>query len=182
MAGFREEVPMPQHLLSDVLAVFAEGQDMAVATILPDGAPHAVTVSYASEGLTLYFGCSPASQKARNLERDDRVAITITLPYRDWSQIRGLSICGRARPVRPGLAQTRVAALFAAKFSEIAQYITDVGDDDLALFEVTPEVVGVLDYRKGFGHVEHVRVLQLDPPRMARLDARAADSSVAAGT
>ncbi|HEY0647916.1 pyridoxamine 5'-phosphate oxidase family protein [Phenylobacterium sp.] len=159
---------MPQHLVSDILAILVEGQDMAVATTFPDGAPHAVTVSYVSEGLALYFGCSPGSQKARNLDHDDRLAITVTLPYRDWSQIRGLSLCGRARPVAPGLEQTRVAALFAAKFSEIAQYVSDVGDD-LALFEVTPEVIGVLDYRRGFGHVEHVRVLQLDPPRTERL-------------
>jgi len=160
---------MSQHLVPDILAVLAEGQDMTVATTFADGAPHAVTVSYASEGLALYFGCSPRSQKARNLDRDDRVAITVTLPYHDWSQIRGLSLSGRARPVSPERAQTRVAALFAAKFSEIAQFISDVGDEGLALFEVTPEVVGVLDYRKGFGHVEHVRVTALDPARTARL-------------
>jgi hypothetical protein len=168
---------MAQHLLSDILAVLAEGQDMAVATTFADGSPHVVTVSYVSEGLALYFGCSPASQKARNLARDDRVAVTITLPYRDWSQIRGLSLCGRAGPVQPGLAQARVAALFAAKFSEIAQYVAGVDGDDLALFEVTPEVVSVLDYRKGFGHVEHVRVLELDPPRTARLAPAAAPAT-----
>lgn len=160
---------MAQHLLSDILAVLAEGQDMAVATTFPDGAPHVVTVSYANDGVALYFGCSPASQKARNLGRDDRVALTITLPYRDWSQIRGLSICGRARPVRSGDAQARVASLFAAKFSEIAQYVGDMDAGEMALFEVTPEVVGVLDYGKGFGHVEHVRILERDPPRTARL-------------
>lgn len=159
---------MPQHLARDILAILAEGQDMAVATTLPDGAPHVVTVSYASEGLALYFGCSPASQKARNLARDGRVAVTLTLPYADWSQIRGLSLCGRASLVAPGLEQTRVAALFAAKFSEIAQYVPDSGSE-IALFEVLPEVIGVLDYRRGFGHVEHVRVLQLAPPRTTRL-------------
>lgn len=164
---------MPQRLMPDILAVLAEGKDMAVATTFPDGAPHVVTVSYVSDGLAIYFGCSRASQKARNLGRDARVAITVTLPYRDWSQIRGLSLSGRARPILTDVEQTRVAGLFAAKFSEIAQYITDVGDD-MALFEVEPQVIGVLDYRKGFGHVEHVRVLQLEPPRAARLADRVA--------
>lgn len=160
---------MSQHLVAEILEILAAGQDMVVATTFADGAPHAVTVSYASDGLSIYFGCSPSSQKARNLGRDDRVAISVTLPYRDWSQIRGLSLSGRARPVPSDLAQTRVAALFAAKFSEIAQYVSDVGDDGLALFEVVPEVVGVLDYRKGFGHVEHVRVASLDPVRIVLL-------------
>jgi hypothetical protein len=170
---------MSQHLIPDILAILVEGQDMAVATTLPDGAPHAVTVSYASDGLAIYFGCSPASQKARNLVRDDRVAVTVTLPYRDWSQIRGLSLTGRARPVALGVAQVRVAGLFAAKFNEIAQYVSDAGDG-VALFEVTPEIIGVLDYRKGFGHVEHVRVLGLDPPRTARLGSAAAPAPPAA--
>lgn len=159
---------MSQHLVPDILAILSEGRDMTLATTLPDGGPHAVVVSYASDGLTIYFGCSPASQKARNLARDDRVALTVTLPYRDWGQIRGLSLCGRAHPVAAGEAQDRVALLFAAKFSEIAQYISTAGED-LALFAVTPEVIGVLDYRKGFGHVTHVRVLQADPPRTAFL-------------
>lgn len=160
---------MSQDRLADVLAVLAEGQDMAVATTFPDGAPHVVVVSYASEGLALYFGCWIGSQKAQNLRRDDRVAVTVTLPYGDWSHIRGLSISGRARPIRPGPAQTRVAKLFAEKFSEIAQYLTDADPDQMALFEATPEVIGVLDYRRGFGHVEHVRVLQTAPPRLAPL-------------
>ncbi len=41
------------------------------------------------------------------------------------------------------------------KFSEVAQYIA-TGDADLALFEVSFDAVGLLDYRQGFGHVEHV--------------------------
>lgn len=150
-------------LVPDILEILGEGLDMTVATTLVDGAPHAVVVSYVSQGLALYFGCSPGSQKARNLERDDRVAATVTLPYRDWSQIRGLSICGRARRVTADAEQSRVANLFATKFSEVAQYVSDAGDD-LALFEISPEVIGVLDYRKGFGHVDHVRVVRSDPP------------------
>ena len=81
---------------TEVRAILEAGQDMTVATLMPDGAPHAVVVSYASEGLAIYFGCAPDSQKARNLARDPRVAATVTLPYRDWGEIRGLSIAGRA--------------------------------------------------------------------------------------
>ena len=156
---------MSQPLEADILAVLAEGRDLTLATLEPDGAPHAVVVSYASDGLTIYFGCSPASRKARNLAGDERVALTITLPYRDWGEIRGLSIRGRARAVPPGEAQDRVGLLFAQKFSEIAQYVT--GDADLALFAVTPEAIGVLDYRRGFGHVTQVRVDAVHPPRLA---------------
>ena len=145
---------------SDVLAVLAEGRDMTLATLLEDGAPHASTVSYASDGLAVFFGCSSGSQKAQNLARDGRVALTITLPYRDWGQIRGLSASGRARRVAEGDAADRAGLLFMRKFSEIAQYVDTGIGDDLAMFEITLEAAAVLDYRRGFGHVEYIRLLE----------------------
>jgi hypothetical protein len=69
-----------------------------------DGYPQATTVSYVSDGLTIYFGCGEASQKARNLARNTKVSLTVTLtmrcswlaelheetgcPRRRWSTIR----------------------------------------------------------------------------------------------
>jgi len=168
---------MSHPLDTDILAILAEGRDLTLATVGADGAPHAVVVSYASDGATIYFGCSPASQKARNLAADDRVALTITLPYRDWGEIRGLSISGRARPIPPGEALDQAGLLFAQKFSEIAQYVAGAASEGLSLYAVTPEVIGVLDYRKGFGHVAHVRVRSVRPLRLAPLAEPAAVSS-----
>lgn len=148
---------MPAKLQADIAAILAEGQDMTVASLFPDGAPHASTVSYASDGLKIYFGCSPASQKAQNLTRDGRVAVTVNLPYRDWGEIRGLSLQGRARRLPAGPEADQAGLLFLQKFSEIAQYVSTEGGD-LALFEITPQTVSVLDYRQGFGHVAHARL------------------------
>jgi len=148
---------MHAKLAAEIEAILAEGQDMTVATLLADGAPHATTVSYASDGRTIYFGCSPASQKAENLARDDRVALTITLPYRDWSEIRGLSLLGRARRIAAGPAADAVALLFLGKFPEVAQYVSGP-PGDIAFFEVTASAIGVLDYRQGFGHVTHAEL------------------------
>lgn len=147
---------MTPSLAAEIEAILAEGRDMTVATILADGSPHATTVSYASAGQTIYFGCSPASQKAQNLARDPRVALTITLPYRDWAEIRGVSAQGRARRVPAGSATDAAGLLFAQKFSEIAQYVSGASED-IALFEVTPAAVALLDYRRGFGHVTYNR-------------------------
>lgn len=149
---------MATHPEAEIQDILALGQDMTLASLLPDGAPHASTVSYASEGVRIYFGCSPTSQKAQNLARDDRVAITITLPYRDWGEIRGLTLQGRARRLPPGAEADRAGLLFLQKFSEIAQYVSTGGGDELALFEVTPTNVAVLDYRQGFGHVTRTRL------------------------
>ncbi|MFL6044633.1 MAG: PPOX class F420-dependent oxidoreductase [Propionibacteriaceae bacterium] len=48
-----------------------------IATLMPDGAPHSVPVWIALEGDNLAILTGPGSRKARNLERDPRVAISI---------------------------------------------------------------------------------------------------------
>lgn len=140
---------------AEILAVLAEGVDLTLATLMPDGAPHATTVSYASEGIAIYFGCAPTSQKARSLARDDRVAVTITLPYKDWSEIRGLSARGRAQRIAPGADMMRAAGAFLRKFSEVANYVRS--SDEIALFKLDLTHVAILDYRQGFGHVDYVQ-------------------------
>lgn len=145
---------MNDKLTAEVLELLEQGRDMTLASLLPDGAPHAVVVSYASSGLSIYFGCAPSSLKAENIARDPRVAITITAPYDDWSQIRGLAILGRAARLESDAAQA-AAESFMKKFDEIAQYIP--GDVELALFQVTFERVSLLDYGRGFGHVQYGR-------------------------
>ena len=49
-----------------------------IATLLPDGGPHSVPVMIDVEGDDLVFFTSPESRKGRNLDADDRVAVSIT--------------------------------------------------------------------------------------------------------
>jgi pyridoxine/pyridoxamine 5'-phosphate oxidase len=146
---------MVQKRNPEIAAILLEAKDMTVATVRPDGAPQATTVSYASDGEAIFFGCAEGSQKAQNLAHDHRVAITINLPYEDWAQIRGLSLSGRARRLSDREEIDRAGLLFMAKYPEIAQYVSAPGEE-LALFRVDPEIVSILDYRKGFGHTERV--------------------------
>jgi nitroimidazol reductase NimA-like FMN-containing flavoprotein (pyridoxamine 5'-phosphate oxidase superfamily) len=52
-------------LREEILSVLKDASDMTIATIRPDGYPHATTVSYVSDGLTIYFGCAAESRKRR---------------------------------------------------------------------------------------------------------------------
>jgi nitroimidazol reductase NimA-like FMN-containing flavoprotein (pyridoxamine 5'-phosphate oxidase superfamily) len=145
---------MSEKLTAEVLELIELCSDMTLASLMPDGGPHAVVVSYASSGLSIYFGCDPSSQKAGNIARDPRVAITITAPYSDWSQIRGLAISGRASRL-DGEAAEGAAECFMKKFDEMAQYVTTGAE--IALFQIVVERVSLLDYRRGFGHVAYGR-------------------------
>jgi PPOX class probable F420-dependent enzyme len=69
-----------------------EGRNFGhVATALPDGSPHSVPVWIGVEGDHVVFFTQSGSRKARNLERDPRVAISLVdleNPYRS-AQLRG---------------------------------------------------------------------------------------------
>jgi PPOX class probable F420-dependent enzyme len=48
-----------------------------LATILPDGSPHSTPVYAGTRGEQIVFFTGPGMQKARNLRRDPRVALSI---------------------------------------------------------------------------------------------------------
>lgn len=152
---------MDHALRHEILSILQAGADLTLATLRDDGGPQATTVSYASDGLAIYFGCSAGSQKAHNLARDPRVALTIDLPYRDWNEIRGLSMSGSAVRLTDPDQVLEVGRLFVAKFPQLGEGFA-LGGDEMALFSITPLVISVLDYRKGFGHVDHVEAAELE--------------------
>jgi len=75
-----------------VIAELLDGRNFVhVATTLPDGGPHSVPVWVLREGDRLAFFTQTGSRKARNLERDPRVAISVVdsaNPYRS-AHLRG---------------------------------------------------------------------------------------------
>lgn len=65
-------------LPDDVRPLF-EGPNYAhLATLMPDGSPHGVPVWVGVEGERVAFLTSPGSRKARNIERDPRVCVSVT--------------------------------------------------------------------------------------------------------
>jgi len=68
-----------------------------LATLMPDGSPLSVAVWVGVEDGRVVFFTQPASQKARNVARDARVAISITdhdRPYRT-ARVRGSVVATR---------------------------------------------------------------------------------------
>ncbi|HWV86166.1 MAG TPA: TIGR03618 family F420-dependent PPOX class oxidoreductase [Capillimicrobium sp.] len=76
-----------------VRELFGEGRNFqTLATLMPDGSPHAVSVWSAVDGEhILFFTANERSQKARNVRRDPRVALSVVdleNPYRT-ARVRG---------------------------------------------------------------------------------------------
>jgi general stress protein 26 len=148
---------MDPALEQKIVSILNEANDLTIATVREDGYPQATTVSYVNEGLTIYFGCAAQSQKAKNIGHSAKVSLTVNLPYASWDEIRGLSIGGKAAPVTDPKEMDRVGRLMLRKFPQIARYApTDM--EQLAVFRICPEIISVLDYRKGLGHTDLVKV------------------------
>lgn len=74
--------------LDDDLVALLDGTPIAhVATLLPDGAPHSVPMWIGTHGHHVAIMTGPDSQKARNLRRDPRVAISLTPPDDPFSPV-----------------------------------------------------------------------------------------------
>jgi nitroimidazol reductase NimA-like FMN-containing flavoprotein (pyridoxamine 5'-phosphate oxidase superfamily) len=158
---------MDEAIRLQILTLLQQHRVMTIATLRPDGWPQATTVGYVNRGLTLWFLCGPDSQKAANLALDDRVSITIDHDTPDIMAITGLSMAARARRVGDRAEAQRVLDLMATKYPDAPPAGTPLPmprPDEVAVFRVTPELISVLDYTKGFGHTELVRCEYAEPP------------------
>src|SRR5271166_227752 len=155
--GCSEALCMDSALEQEIVSILNEANDLTIATIRKDGYPQATTVSYVNDGLTIYFGYAAQSQKAENIGHSAKVSLTVNLPYASWDEIRGLSVGGKAARVTDPKEMDRVGRLMLRKFPQIARYaLADM--EQLAVFRIISEIISVIDYRKGFGHTDLVKV------------------------
>jgi general stress protein 26 len=137
-----------------VIRVIEGAHDLTLATVRPDGYPQATTVSFAHDGLNLYVGIGKRSQKADNIRHNNKVSLTINLPYTDWREIKGLSMSAHAEILEHGADADAAKACLLKRFPQIADWAETGLANDVTFLKITPQVVSILDYSKGFGHTE----------------------------
>jgi nitroimidazol reductase NimA-like FMN-containing flavoprotein (pyridoxamine 5'-phosphate oxidase superfamily) len=148
---------MHDEIKNKILTLLDQHRIMTIATLRPDGWPQATTVGYVNAGLTLYFLCGLDSQKAANLARDDRVSLTIDHDTPDLMAITGLSMAARAQVVVDRDEAAKVLQMLPQKYPEQTSLpVAMPTPDDVRIFRLTPIVISVLDYSKGFGHTDLV--------------------------
>jgi hypothetical protein len=138
-----------------ILQILDQHRLMTVATNRPDGWPQATTVGFVNDGLRLYCLCSPQSQKAKNLKRDRRTSLTIDHDTANPMEIIGLSMAAVADPVSDPTEIGKAMGLLGAKFPEYAA-LSLPKEAEILIFRLSPHVISVLDYSKGFGHADLV--------------------------
>ena len=92
-----------------------EGRNFAhVATLLPDGSPHSVPVWVGIEDDRVVFFTQEGSRKARNVERDPRVAISVVDHERPYLSAH---LRGRVVGKREGEAALEVMDRLARRYT-----------------------------------------------------------------
>jgi nitroimidazol reductase NimA-like FMN-containing flavoprotein (pyridoxamine 5'-phosphate oxidase superfamily) len=148
---------MDDAIRQKVQSLLDRHRTMRIATLRPDGWPQVTTVGHANKGFTIYFLCGPDSQKAANIARDDRVSLAIDDDPAQVMEITGLSMAARARAViDPAEAEKAIGLLMSRYPEQKAIGLPMPKPSEVRLFRLTPTVISVLDYAKGFGHTDLV--------------------------
>ncbi len=139
--------------LLQLRAFLADHTTMTLATVGPDGTPHATDVYYAETGdLELYFVSIPGSRHARNLAYDPRIAATVHADSTRWRDIRGVQLEGACSRVTD---EERVSAWarYAAKFSFMLADTALAGAlQKVDMYRVPPHWLRWIDNTMGLGH------------------------------
>ncbi|MFZ3115080.1 MAG: pyridoxamine 5'-phosphate oxidase family protein [Syntrophales bacterium] len=139
-----------------VLNILQSHNILTLATLREDGYPQANTVTYASDGFTIYFCTDATSSKVKNIAKSNKVSLTIDREYEDWSKIKGLSMGGTAVVLTKPEEIQKAMGLLVTKFPALQEMPQQ--EVPSAVIKITPKIVSVLNYELGFSHKDLVEV------------------------
>ena len=150
---------MDRDFKAEIIALLNAHQIMTIATLRRDGWPQATVVSYANEGLVLYTIIGRNTQKYLNIVRDPRVSVAISSDSAQPLQYKGLSLGGHATVVENSGQIERFRAIVLSRNPQYKEF-PPPDQTMIAVLCVKPEVVSIIDYSRGFGHSDLVRISQ----------------------
>ena len=144
-----------------VVELLNEHRIMTIATNREDGWPQATVVGYANDGLVIYTQISRDSQKYANIMRDPRVSLAIAKDYPQPLLIKGLSMAASVSLINDRGEIDHATELLRGRYPE-RKVMPRHDPHAVPTLRLTPEIVSVIDYSKGFGHSDLLRVTDDD--------------------
>jgi general stress protein 26 len=148
---------MKQVFKRQIIELLDRHRIATIATNRSDGWPQATVVGYCNDGLIIYCVVAREGQKFANITRDPRVSIAIAHDYPQPLQIKGLSMAARAVVSTDSGEREHAQEILLKRYPEY-KIMPPPDPASMPLIRITPEVISVLDYSKGFGHSDLVRV------------------------
>lgn len=136
------------------LNILGSVREITMASILRDGAPYATTVSFASDGFSLYAAIGIDSQKAHNIRRNPRLSLTANVDHKDWDSILGLTMHANGIIVSDPDEMARASALLLLRFPQCRRYAdtSTTPWGGTVFIQIVPYSVTLINYAQGFGH------------------------------
>ena len=147
---------MDKKMENFVLDIMKNHNILTLATLREDGYPQANTVTYANDGLTIYFSTAQDSQKVKNIKNCNKVSLTIDKYCEDWNKIKGLSMAATAELLTNPDEIKKAMNCLVKKFPFLAEMPEP--EEPMAVVKITPKIISVLNYELGFGHTDLVEV------------------------
>ncbi|MDO8723085.1 MAG: pyridoxamine 5'-phosphate oxidase family protein [Syntrophales bacterium] len=147
---------MDKKMENMVLGIMKNHNILTLATLREDGYPQANTVTYANDGLTIYFSTAGDSQKVKNIKSCKKVSLTIDRNYEDWNKIKGLSMAATAEVLTNPDEIRKAMNCLVKKFPFLADMPEP--EEPIAVVKIMPKIISVLNYELGFGHTDLVEV------------------------
>ena len=116
-----------------------------MATADGNGAPHAIPICYAFDGVSLYFALDLKPKwvegrqlkRVRNILENPKVALVIDDYSEDWGQLAYVLIQGSAGLLEDGDEQKRAEAMLREKYPQYEELL----EEGCTVVRITPEKV-----------------------------------------
>jgi nitroimidazol reductase NimA-like FMN-containing flavoprotein (pyridoxamine 5'-phosphate oxidase superfamily) len=128
-----------------VLDYLREHETLTLATASATGIPRAATLTYASDGVTVYVWLSPDATSARNLAQNPIVSFAIDEYSADWRKTRGIQATGEAEVLLRPDEVSRAVELFAEKFPSLERGQTA----NVSFFRISPSDIQFIEGSEG---------------------------------
>jgi len=149
-------------LRSTIEDFLADNHVLTLATVGPDGAPHATSLLYATRGLALVWTSKPTTRHSAHLANGPGVSATIAPDTADFAAIRGLRIVGTARRLDVPAEAAAGRAVLEARYPALAGEGAPAGVREAwakaSIYQLDPERFTWIDNSAGFGAQRELRV------------------------
>lgn len=148
--------PLTDTEIRDAVARLLDTHSVLTMATLHAGRPHAVSLIYANDDLSLYWLSSPDSRHSLALQDSPAVSITIARQYTDFQEICGLQMRGDAwcvtdkKEIERGVTCLSVRYPFLKQFQSGAAHLMKQFDA-ASVYRFDANEITLIDNGRGFG-------------------------------
>jgi len=139
-------------LENEIIDYIAKAKLAIIATVKDGGVPALRTVgSFAPDGLTVYFSTGKDTEKVKQIEKNQNVAVFFQHEGQERGKFRYVSITGVARQLAEKSSLDQAISVLSARNPNFKQRVEKGEIDKIAIFKIEPRSIKDLDYSRGAG-------------------------------